>query len=104
MAHDEPRAVVRPVQLGSHHGAHVPYTDLHGGGGGPLRLSGDVDRGPGQDERGRGVDAPRGEEDGEVAHAGPRHGVGVAEEDRVPDGGEDGRAPDEDGALPQTLG
>lgn len=103
MPHDVPRPVIRPVQLRAQHGAAVADRDLHGVAHGTLRLSGDVDGGPGQHERGGRVDAPRGEEGAHIRDTGPAGRVRVREEDGVANGSEEGGAADEEGSLAEAL-
>lgn len=103
MPDDVARPVERAVQLRAQHGPQVPDADLHGVGDGALRLPGDVDGRPRQRQRGGRVDPAGGEEGPRVRDAGSADGVGVAQQDGVPDGRERRGAGDEEAALVETL-
>lgn len=69
VAQNVPRRRLGPVQLRSEDCSAVSDGDLHGVCGGALGLAGDVDCGPGEDERDRRVDADGGEEGADVRDA-----------------------------------
>lgn len=97
------RPIITPIQLGADDGAQIANGDLHGVGGRALRLAGDVDGGPAQRQRDGRVDAAGGEEGAEVGDARVVGGMGLAEQDAVADGGEEGGAEDEGGARVEAL-
>lgn len=103
MADNVPRRVLGPVNLRANDGAQVADRNLHRVGDGALRLARDVDGGPREGERRRGVDAARGEEGAHVRDARAGRRVGVAEQDGVPYGAEGGGARDEGSSFVEAF-
>lgn len=95
MTNNIPRRVTRPIQLRANNSADIPDRNLHGVGGGALRLSADVDGRPGEAEGHGGVDACGGEEGAGVGDAGFVGWVGVCEQDYVAYDGDCGGEQDE---------